>query len=396
MSDTKDFSDLGLPEELLAALAPRNFKQPTAIQAAAIPRILAGGSMIGRAPTGTGKTLAYLLPLLARLDGGSRAVQAVVLAPTYELAMQITNEARELISAGRLPVRVLGLIGGANITRQMEKLKEKPQLLVGSAGRLLELVRRGKLQLKQAGILVLDEFDRLLDDQNLQNTAELVRQLPPREQLQVLLFSATASHKALERAAFLGQPELVEIAEEPGLAANRRNLYRITPFREKAEVVRRLTRRLEIKRGLVFIGRRYDVEKTLAQLRYEGLMVESLIGAGGKQERAHAVDAFRKGRARLLLATDVAARGLDIPDIDYVINLDVPESGEAYLHRAGRTARAGATGTVLTLADSKEAYKLEKLEKQLHIRLEPMERGQRRPKEADRQIGRKKRHPRQG
>lgn len=375
MSEIKDFKALGLPEALLAALAPRNYSRPTAIQAAAIPRILAGGSMIGHAPTGTGKTLAYLLPLLAQLEGESRAVQAVVLAPTYELAMQITNEARELISAGALPLRVLGLIGGANITRQIEKLKDKPQLLVGSAGRLLELSRRNKLRLSEVRMLVLDEFDRLLDDQNLQNTAELVRLLPGLEQLQVLLFSATTPHKALERASFLGQPELVEVAQEPDRAGSRRDLYRITPFREKGETVRRLTRRLEIRRGLVFIGRRYDVEKTLAQLRYEGLAVESLIGAGGKQERVHAVDAFRKGRARLLLATDVAARGLDIPGIDYVINLEVPESAEGYLHRAGRTARAGRAGTVLTLADPKEASKLEKLERQLHIRLQPLEHG---------------------
>jgi len=375
MSGIRDFEALGLPEGVLAAVEPRNFRQPTPIQAESIPRILAGGSMIGRAPTGTGKTLAYLLPLLARLEAGSRAVQAVVLAPTYELAMQITNEARSLISGGKLPLRVLGLIGGANIARQIEKLKDKPQLIVGSAGRLLELSRRGKLRLDEVQVLVLDEFDRLLDDQNLQNTADLVRLLPPREQLQVLLFSATASHKAMERAAFLGKPELVEVDEEADTAGKCRHLYRITPFREKGETVRRLTRRLEIRRGLVFIGRRYDVEKTLAQLRYEGLAVESLIGAGGKQERAHAVDAFRKGRARLLLATDVAARGLDIPGIDYVINLDVPESAEAYLHRAGRTARAGDSGTVLTLADAREAYKLEKLEKQLHIKLQPLKPG---------------------
>ena len=369
----QDFKSLGVADAFLGFLEKRNITRPTAIQRAAMPRIMAGGSLIGTAPTGTGKTLAYLLPLLARLDSEAKGVQAVVLAPTYELAMQIANEAREIIAASGMALHVQGLIGGANIARQIEKLKDKPQLIVGSAGRLLELVRRNKLKLSEVRVLVLDEFDRLLDDQNLGNTADLVRLLPPVDNLQVLLFSATAPKKAMERASFLGQPELVAVQDEPLMQGQRSDLYRITPFREKIEVLRKLARRLQIKRGLVFIGKRFDVEKALSHLNYEGLLVESLVSENGKQARQHAVDAFRKGKVQLLLATDVAARGLDIPEIDYVINLDVPENAQAYQHRAGRTARAGASGTVITLADIKEAYKLQKLEKQLGLELKPLE-----------------------
>lgn len=380
MEKKEDFAALGVESPWLEIIEKRGFVQPTAIQREALPRIMAGGSLIGRAPTGTGKTLAYLLPVLAGLQTESRAVQAVILAPTYELAMQIAGEAREMIAASGLSLRVQGLIGGANIARQIDKLKEKPQLLVGSAGRLLELSRRGKLRLNEVRMLVLDEFDRLLDDQNLAGTADLVRLLPPVEQLQILMFSATAPKKALERASFLGKPELVAVEDEPAAAGRRRDLYRMTPFREKIETVRRLTRRLEIRRGLVFISRRFEVEKTLAQLSYEGLTVESLVGAGGKQARQHAVEAFRKGKVRLLLATDVAARGLDIPGIDYVINLEVPEDAQAYQHRAGRTARAGAEGTVITLADAKEAGKMARLEKQLGFKLRPLEAGSKTPR----------------
>lgn len=380
MEKKEDFAALGVESPWLEIIEKRGFVQPTAIQREALPRIMAGGSLIGRAPTGTGKTLAYLLPVLAGLQTESRAVQAVILAPTYELAMQIAGEAREMIAASGLSLRVQGLIGGANIARQIDKLKEKPQLLVGSAGRLLELSRRGKLRLNEVRMLVLDEFDRLLDDQNLAGTADLVRLLPPVEQLQILMFSATAPKKALERASFLGKPELVAVEDEPAAAGRRRDLYRMTPFREKIETVRRLTRRLEIRRGLVFISRRFEVEKTLAQLSYEGLAVESLVGAGGKQARQHAVEAFRKGKVRLLLATDVAARGLDIPGIDYVINLEVPEDAQAYQHRAGRTARAGAEGTVITLADAKEAGKMARLEKQLGFKLRPLEAGSKTPR----------------
>jgi len=375
MNEVKDFAQLGVDEALCGALAKQDITKPTAIQAEILPKALQGQSLLGEAPTGTGKTLAYLLPTLMKLEAEDREVQAVVLAPTYELAMQITNAARDLSQQAGLGLRVQGLIGGANIARQIEKLKEKPQLIVGSAGRLLELARRKKLQLNKAKVLVLDEFDRLLDDQNLQNTAEVVRLMPPREEMQILLFSATTSRKALERASFLGSPEHITVADEAVASGLRDDYYRITPFREKIEVLRKLTRRLNITRGLVFINKRFDVEKTLSQLRYEGLSVESLVSAGGKQERQHAVSSFSKGRVRLLLATDVAARGLDIPGIDYVVNLDVPENAQAYLHRAGRTARAGAHGTVITLADIKEAYKLELLEKQLKLALKPLEPG---------------------
>ncbi|MBQ7497168.1 MAG: DEAD/DEAH box helicase [Selenomonas sp.] len=375
MNEVKDFAQLGVDEPLCEALAKQDITKPTAIQCEILPKALEGQSILGEAPTGTGKTLAYLLPTLMQLDAEAREVQAVILAPTYELAMQITNTARDLSQQAELGIRVQGLIGGANIARQIDKLKEKPQLIIGSAGRLLELARRKKLQLNKVKVLVLDEFDRMLDDQNLQNTADVVRLMPPREEMQILLFSATTSRKALERASFLGNSEHIVVEDTAVKSGLRDDYYRITPFREKIEVLRKLTRRLNITRGLVFINKRFDVEKTLSHLRYEGLSVESLISAGGKQERQHAVSAFSKGKVRLLLATDVAARGLDIPGIDYVVNLDVPENAQAYLHRAGRTARAGAHGTVITLADIKEAYKLELLEKQLKIALKPLEPG---------------------
>ena len=375
MNEVKDFARLGVSEALCEALGRQDIKRPTAIQAEVLPKALQGQSLLGEAPTGTGKTLAYLLPVLMQLEAESREVQGVILAPTYELAMQIANTARDLSQQADLGIRVQGLIGGANIARQIEKLKEKPQLIIGSAGRLLELSRRKKLQLSKAKVLVLDEFDRLLDDQNLQNTADVVRLMPPREQLQILLFSATTSRKALERASFLGEPEHITVEDTAVESGLRDDYYRITPFREKIEVLRKLTRRLNITRGLVFINKKFDVEKTLSHLRYEGLSVESLVSAGGKQERQHAVSAFSKGKVRLLLATDVAARGLDIPGIDYVVNLDVPENAQAYLHRAGRTARAGAHGAVITLADIKEAYKLEQLEKQLKLELKSLEPG---------------------
>lgn len=366
------FQDLGIADSLTAALAAKGIAEPTPIQEKAIPELLAGHDIIGQAPTGTGKTLAYLLPLLMGLEASRREAQALILAPTYELAMQIAGEARQLNADAALGLKIQGLIGGANIARQMDKLKEKPQLIVGSAGRILELSHKGKLKLGGIRFLVLDEFDRLLDDQNAENTAEVVKLLPPDRQ--VAMVSATAPKKANDRASFLGQPVRIRVEQDTAGLASCRHYFITVPFREKIERLRKLTRTLPIKRGLVFINRTFAAEQTLAKLRYEGLRVESLLGSDGKQARQSSLADFKKGTATLLLSTDLAARGLDIPQVDYVINLDLPESAQVYQHRAGRTARAGAEGAVITLIDLKEAYKLDQLEKRLGIHFERLPR----------------------
>ena len=361
------FCDLGVSEALAGVLADKNIKEPTPIQQQAIPKILAGTDILGVAPTGTGKTLAYLLPILMQLDKDRRETQAVVLAPTYELAMQIAGEARELSQKAGLGIRVQGLIGGANIARQIDKLKEKPQLVVGSGGRICELARKGKLKLAGVRFLVLDEFDRLLDDQNDMTTADVVK-LPADRQ--ALMFSATDPKKARDRASFLGHPECIEVEASVEEMAACHHYFVTVPFREKIERVRKLTRSLPIERGLVFINRTFAAEQTLAKLRYEGIRAESLLGKDAKQSRQSAIAAIKGGRAQLLLSTDLAARGLDIPAVDYVINLDFPESAQVYQHRAGRTARAGRKGAVITLIDFKEAVKLEQLGKKLGIEFE--------------------------
>lgn len=366
------FRDLGVSEALIEVLADKNIKAPTPIQQQAIPKILVGTDILGVAPTGTGKTLAYLLPILMQLDKERREAQAVVLAPTYELAMQITTEARDLSQKADLGIRVQGLIGGANIARQIDKLKEKPQLVVGSAGRILELARKGKLKLTGVRFLVLDEFDRLLDDQNDMMTADVVKLLP--QDRQALMFSATDPKKARERASFLGHPERIAIEQSAEEIAACHHYFVTVPFREKIERVRKLTRSLPIERGLVFINRTFAAEQTLAKLRYEGIRAESLLGKDAKQSRQSAIAAIKGGRAQLLLSTDLAARGLDIPAVDYVINLDFPESAQVYQHRAGRTARAGHQGAVITLIDFKEAVKLEQLGKKLGIEFERLPR----------------------
>lgn len=375
MASFNDIDFGGRTASLIAALSAQGIKEPLPVQTEAIPRLLSGGNLVVQAPTGTGKTLAYLLPALARIDAEKLQAQTIVLAPTYELAMQIAKTAQELAQAAELPIRALGLIGGANIQRQMEKLKKKPQLIVGSAGRLIELAHKGKLKLQDVNFLVLDEFDRLLDDQNAKNTADivqLVRRACGDHPIQYALFSATAPKKALERADFLDHPEVLRIEAAPAAAQTVEHDYRMTPFREKIAEIRKLTRRLGVKRGIVFINKTFDAERTLEKLRYDGITAVALLGHQGKQARAKALQDFRSGKATLLLSTDLAARGLDIADVDTVFNLDLPEDAKTYLHRAGRTGRAGKEGRVVTLADLKEALKLEKLSKGLGIEFRRM------------------------
>lgn len=367
------FEALGLRPELAQVMEKQGMNDPTAIQQQVIPKILQGIQMVGQAPTGTGKTLAYLLPLLQMLDASLPQVQAVVLAPTYELGMQIARVAEQVIRLSGLALRSQALIGGANIARQMDKLKQKPQLIIGSTGRMLELSRKGKLRLAHVKTLVLDEFDRMLDDQNVPHLRDFLDVLPEESRLQFLFFSATAPKKALERADFLNHPEVIRVKERPEELLRRAHFCCMVPFRDKAAMVRKLTRRLGVKRGLVFINRAFDAERTLSKLQYEGIRAGSLLGHSGKMERKQAIADFEKGKLQLLLSTDLAARGLDMEGIDYVFNLDLPDSAQLYQHRAGRTARAGASGTVITLADAKEAVKLAELEKKLDIQIRPLE-----------------------
>ena len=366
---SKSFEELGVQPQLVKALAAQQLQVPTQIQEKMIPQVLTGENVLARSATGTGKTLAYLLPLLQRIDPGKKEVQAVILAPTYELAMQIYRVLGALVQEAALDVKAVSLIGGAALTRQIEALKKKPQIVVGSAGRVLELLRKHKLSLTSVRTLVLDEVDRLLDEQNAPTVEIVMKEVPAQRQL--LMVSATLparTQKVIER--LEKKVNLLEAASEVKLPEQLVHCYVKMEHREKLDGLRKVLHALDIKRALLFVEQQGRLETVLEKLQHHGLKVAGLRKDAGKQERKEAFEAISKGKISLLVATDLAARGLDIPGVTHVINLDFPDEPQTYLHRAGRTGRAGQEGMVVSLVTQGEVARLERCRRSLKVDLQ--------------------------
>jgi superfamily II DNA/RNA helicase len=320
--------------------------------------------------TGSGKTLAYLLPILAGIDTGSMHVQAAVLAPTHELAMQINRVATDLVREARLDVRVLALIGGAAVSRQIDGLKKKPHLVIGSAGRMTHLQELGKLKLGETRWLVLDEADRLLIEEGLEHIRKITGQLGP--QTRFVFVSATEGPATTRIARGLA-PNLEFIRMQDGISPAIRHCYLVCEERDKIDWLRKVLCGLTPQRALVFVHRGASAERMAERLEYHQLSVADLHGAHDKFERRAALDDFRKGKARTLIASDIAARGLDIFGVELVANIDVPSQSRDYLHRAGRTGRAGAAGLVLSFMTMAESRLARRYAEELDITMEQVQ-----------------------
>lgn len=363
-----NFAQLGLITPLTEGLAKAGILASTAIQAEVIPAALAGKDIIGQSPTGTGKTLAYLLPLFQKLDTAKREIQACILAPTHELAIQIQRQIEMLAKNSSLPVTATPIIGDVNIVRQIEKLKEKPHIITGSSGRILELIQKKKINAQTIKTIILDEADRLLDDKNLDSIKAVIK--TTQKDRQLMAFSATITTVALSRAQeLMNSPELVSVESKAETRPDIEHMYFVTDQRDKFEVLRKVVRSGNIAQALVFINKSDDVELTVDKLNYHGMSAAGIHGRFVKEDRKKAMDGFRNGRIQLLVASDLAARGLDIPGIEYVFNLDLPEDPEVYLHRAGRTGRAGKSGVVISIVSPRETPLIAKYEKVLKIKM---------------------------
>lgn len=364
------FESLGIPASLLEKLRPLGITDPTEIQASAIPLVLAGQDVILHSQTGTGKTLAYLLPLLMRIDPTSKALQGLIVVPTQELGMQILGELNRLTPETSIIAQQL--IGGANIRHQIDRLKKRPHVVVGTPGRLVELISEGKLKLHELKTVVLDEVDNLLKKPFLNDLIRILKATS--RDRQTLFASATISAEVQEISArWMREPQTVQIAPSLKMPSSLIHSYIVSEGIHKADTLRRLLHAYQPKVAIGFVNRSEILQELVQKLTAKGLNVASLSGGGRKQDRSEILRRFRAGEYQLLLASEVAARGLDIREITHVFNLDLPTDANHYLHRAGRTGRCGQVGTVVSVVTPSERFVIEKFEKTLAIPISPID-----------------------
>ncbi|AEJ19404.1 DEAD/DEAH box helicase domain protein [Gracilinema caldarium DSM 7334] len=372
------FEQLGVAPLFIGRLLERSFTKPTAIQERVIPVLLSRRDCLFQSATGTGKTFAYLIPLLQNLledlleqtDPKRHGPQLVVCGPTYELCAQIKKETDFLLEGS--PLKAVLLMGGANISRQIEILKKnKPHIIIGNIGRIIQLEQMGKLSLQQIRQVVLDEADRLVADDLKEETNRFVSLLPQERLLAAC--SATIGEKARQRLLPILRENYINITVENHevLQKNIEHWALYAESRKKIGTLRSLLVATNPKKVLVFYNINGQIGNVVSQLQFHKIAALGLFGEMDKQARKKAIDDFRSGRVRVLITSDLAARGLDIQDISQVIALDVPDSTDAYAHRAGRTGRAGKHGIMITIGDAIELERLAKLEKKLGIVVYP-------------------------
>ena len=365
------FDDLGLPEDLLAAVKELGFSAPTAIQAAAIPILLRGKDVVGVAQTGTGKTAAFALPLLAHIDPDKREVQALVLAPTRELAMQ-GAQAIESFAAKSRGVDVAAVYGGSSYLPQLRALESGAQVVVGTPGRIMDLMDRGALRLDAVRYFVLDEADEMLRMGFAEDVEKIASEVP--EGRISALFSATMPppiRRVAER--HLSDAEEVTISRPATTVSTVKQMYAVVPERHKIGALARVLAVTEAQAALVFVRTRATAEDLTIELGARGVAAAALSGDVVQKEREKLVTRLRNGTLDVLVATDVAARGLDVDRIGLVVNFDVPRETDTYVHRVGRTGRAGRTGESITFVTPKERPRLRRIEKQTGSRMEQIE-----------------------
>ena len=367
------FQTLLQHEALAQALAKQNIIEPTDIQAQVIPHMLEGRDVIGQAHTGSGKTLAYLCPILMRIDPSAKQAQALILAPTHELVMQIYRLAVQLSKDAELDIKCMSIIGEANINNQIAKLKEKPQLIVGTPGRVLDLIKKKKINCQTIRTVIIDEMDNLLDNTNQQTMQEIIKSMLRDRQLAA--FSATASAHTLELLKqHMHEPVMLVSKAEVKMNPNIEHFYLIGEQRDKFVLLRKLLHALdeEAQRILIFMNDGPELDFLVDKLNYHKIRTYSLHGIVDKEERQKAMDEFRRGKIKILVSSDLAARGLDIPDITHVINMDFPAEPNEYIHRSGRTARGERTGQCYSLVNPKELAALRIYQREFEIEVQPV------------------------
>lgn len=369
------FNNLNLSNNLLKALADMNFINPSAIQKDAIPQVLLGNDIIAKAPTGSGKTAAFAIPIIEKLDLNleNRSIQALVLCPTRELTMQVHKEFEKLTKYFE-NINAVSVYGGQNIEKQITALKKEPQIIIATPGRLMDHLRRGSIKLNLCSTVVLDEADEMLDMGFREDIYTILEGTPVNRQ--TILFSATMAKDILELTKkFQKSPNLVDVTDNLMNTPNIEQQYFEVVEKDKIELLARLLNLHNVKLALVFCNTKSNVDKTVEILKSKGYLSDAIHGDMNQMQREKVMRGFRSGSVKILVATDVAGRGIDVKNIEAVFNYDLPRDDEDYIHRIGRTGRAGTSGIAFTFVSKKQVQSLRRIERangiQIHKKNNP-------------------------
>lgn len=361
-----DFKELGIKEELVNLLSNNGIKEPTPIQERSIPKIMNGQDIIGEAQTGTGKTLAFLLPMMQGIDIKKNQIQGLIMAPTRELAIQITEEAKRLSDA--FGINILAVYGGQDVFKQLRKLKNGVHLVIGTPGRLLDHIRRDSINLGYVKYLVLDEADVMLNMGFLSDMEDIISKTTKRRQ--TMLFSATIP-KGLRNLArkYMKEPETIRVQKEKIILDEIDQIVIKTTDRQKEEALIDIIREQNPFMAIIFCRTKRRVKTLNEHLQEAGFVTDEIHGDLSQGKRERVIKSFRKMEIPLLVATDVLARGLDVEGITHIFNYDIPEDPDSYIHRIGRTGRAGEKGKAYTFVTPKNEGDLNSIEKKIQTTL---------------------------
>lgn len=367
---TVRFDEMELQAPILRAIAEMGFEEMTPIQSQAIPVILTGKDIIGQAQTGTGKTAAFGIPILQNVDPKVKGIQAIILCPTRELAIQVSDEIHKF-SKFMHGTKAVPIYGGQDIARQIRALKAGVQIMIGTPGRVMDHMRRKTVKFDKVSMIALDEADEMLNMGFREDIETILKEMP--EERQTLLFSATMPQPIVEIARTYQKDAVVVkvVKKELTVPKIEQYYYEVRP-KNKMDVLSRLLDMYSPKRCLIFCNTKRQVDELVSALQGRGFFAEGLHGDLKQQQRDRVMGSFRNGKVEILVATDVAARGLDVDDVEAVFNYDVPQDDEYYVHRIGRTGRAGKTGRAFTLVVGKEVYKLRDIQRYCNTKIKLM------------------------
>ncbi|MBT2689545.1 DEAD/DEAH box helicase [Bacillus sp. ISL-47] len=363
----QEFLTLGISEQLSKTLLSQGIGKPTPIQEQAIPAVMSGKDLIAQAQTGTGKTFAFILPILEKIDLSAAIIQALIVTPTRELALQITDEIQKL-TADNNAIDVLAVYGGQDVDKQLKKLKKNIHIVVGTPGRLLDHIKRETIDLSRTDFLVLDEADQMLHIGFLNEVEDIIKETSPERQ--TMLFSATIPAEIRKLAKkHMKEPEYIQIEKTQGPAHSVKQLAIHTTDRAKQATIMELVQTHRPYLAVIFCRTKRRVSKLYEVLKTNGFQCDELHGDLSQAKREQVMKRFRDAEIQLLIATDVAARGLDVEGVTHVFNYDIPLDPESYVHRIGRTGRAGTKGLAITFYSSADKPLLESIEKGLNIHI---------------------------